>query len=99
MNSDRTSPKSLLDRRALALRLAAAAAGASLISATEIAAAADLSEIDAVFALSPATLTPQQRLDVRNGVRELQKTLAQARSRELPNDADPAFVFQTVTGG
>jgi hypothetical protein len=102
MNSN--DDRSGLNRRALARRLAAVAAAASLRPALLLAAESNGAEVSdalaahvaAALSASPAVLTPQQRLEVRNGVRELQKILAQARSRELPNEADPAFIFHTV---
>ncbi|MEO6326855.1 MAG: hypothetical protein ABIT01_02370 [Thermoanaerobaculia bacterium] len=95
--------RSGLDRRALARRIAALVAAASvsplLLGASEPAPAGAedaAARVATALAASPASLTPQQRLEVRNGVRDLQKTLAVARARELPNDAEPAFLFHTV---
>lgn len=49
--------------------------------------------IEAALAVSPATLSPEQRMDVRNGVRSLQQALADARKAKLEYDIEPAFVF------
>jgi hypothetical protein len=95
------------DRRALMLRVggAAAATAAGMLPA---ALAADESPsspskqrapapteafIDAALAVSPAELSPEQRLDVRNGARELHKALADARKVDLAYGVEPAFVF------
>ena len=98
-NDDRSG----LDRRALARRLAALAAAASfkpalLLAESPGAGGSDVlaAQVNTALSASPAALSTQQRLEVRNGVRDLQKSLAHARSRELPNEADPAFIFHTV---
>jgi hypothetical protein len=77
-------------RRELALGLAAAS-GTALLPLP--ASAADEPPVEAALTASPAPLDPQQRLAVRNGVRGLQKSLADARKKEVPNDVDPAFVY------
>ena len=102
MNSN--DNRSGLDRRALARRLALLAATASvqpaLLAEAESKAEEDFDALAAhattALAASPAVLSAQQRLEVRNAVRDLQKTLAQARSKDLPNEADPAFIFHAV---
>ena len=76
-------------RRELALALAAAG-GAALLP---LPASADEPGVEAALSASPGPLTPEQRLDVRNGVRGLAKALAEARRKEVPNDVDPAFVY------
>ncbi|MGE5717153.1 MAG: hypothetical protein ACM369_10930 [Acidobacteriota bacterium] len=43
--------------------------------------------------MTPAALSAEQRLDVRRGVRDLQKALAEARRVSLPYETDPATVF------
>ena len=49
--------------------------------------------VEAALSATPATLTAEQRLDVRRGVRDLQKALADARRVALPYETDPATVF------
>jgi hypothetical protein len=49
--------------------------------------------VEAALSATPAGLTAEQRLDVRRGVRDLQKTLADARRVPLGYDADPATIF------
>ena len=49
--------------------------------------------VEAALSATPASLTAEQRLDVRRGVRDLQKALAEARRLALPYEIDPATVF------
>ncbi|MGZ6972296.1 MAG: hypothetical protein ACXVID_11570, partial [Thermoanaerobaculia bacterium] len=53
--------------------------------------------VEAALSTTPASLTAEQRLDVRRGVRDLQKTLVDARRASLGYDVDPATVF--LAGG
>ncbi|HSB64320.1 MAG TPA: hypothetical protein VLJ18_09155 [Thermoanaerobaculia bacterium] len=92
------------DRRSLARLMGAAAAGALLpgrSDATEppvppskqIADAHTEALVEAALSATPASLTAEQRLDVRRGVRDLRKALADARRVALPYETDPATVF------
>ena len=92
------------DRRALARGFAASAAAALLprVAGAEDAPTPFSKEspgapvgalVEEALAASPAALSPEQRLDVRNGVRSLQQALADARKRELAYDVEPAFIF------
>jgi hypothetical protein len=92
------------DRRSLARGIGAAAATALLPSrlraddapvplSKESSGAPVDSLIDAALAVSPAELSPEQRLDVRNGVRSLQQALADARKAKLDYGVEPAFIF------
>ncbi len=49
--------------------------------------------VEAALSATPASLSAEQRLDVRRGVRDLQKALADARRVALPYESDPATVF------
>lgn len=49
--------------------------------------------VEAALSATPASLTAEQRLDVRSGVRSLQQALADARRVPLGYDTDPATVF------
>src|SRR5260370_40049789 len=49
--------------------------------------------VEAALSATPASLSAEQRLDVRRGLRDLQKALADARRVALPYDIDPATVF------
>jgi hypothetical protein len=103
MNDERSSRAHGISRRALAKTLggAATAAAASLlpVSAAASLASGDPVEahvdamVEAALAATPATLTPEQRLEVRRGVRDLQKALADVRRTPLDSDVDPATVF------
>ena len=95
---------SSFDRRSLVLRLGGAAAAAILPASSEAeegpsplskeSPGAPVSAlIEEALAVSPAPLSPEQRLDVRNAVRSLQQALSDARKRELAYDVEPAFVF------
>src|SRR5271169_984198 len=92
------------DRRSLA-RVLGAAAAAAMLPAPAIVAEGPLSPsrqnveartealVEAALSATPASLTAEQRLDVRRGVRDLQKALADARRVALPYETDPAIVF------
>ena len=92
------------DRRLLARVLGAAAAAAILpapataaeepvLPSRHNAEARTEALVEAALSATPASLTAEQRLDVRRGVRDLQKTLADARRVPLGYDADPATIF------
>jgi hypothetical protein len=49
--------------------------------------------VEAALSATPASLTPEQRLEVRRAVRDIQKTLADVRRVTLGYDVDPATVF------
>lgn len=49
--------------------------------------------VEAALSATPASLTAEQRLDVRRGVRDLHRALADARRVSLPYEIDPATVF------
>ena len=49
--------------------------------------------VEAALSATPASLTAEQRFDVRRGVHDLQKALADARRVPLPYETDPATVF------
>jgi hypothetical protein len=49
--------------------------------------------VEAALSATPASLTAEQRLDVRRGVHDLQKALADTRRVPLPYETDPATVF------
>lgn len=49
--------------------------------------------VEAALSVTPAALSAEQRLDVRRGVRDLQKALAEARRVSVPYETDPATVF------
>jgi hypothetical protein len=103
MSQAATSPGPAVTRRALARTLGGAAAAAclpALPSAAETPApAGSVSDpaleaaIAAAFAATPAPLSPEQRLDVRNGVRSLQQALADGRRAPIAYEAEPATVF------
>jgi hypothetical protein len=93
-----------ISRRALARTLSGAAAAALLPGRsdaadapasplTQVAEARTEALVEAALSATPASLTAEQRLDVRRGVRDLQKTLADARRASLGYDVDPATVF------
>jgi hypothetical protein len=98
------STERFFDRRSLAKGLGAAAAAALVsrpLSADEVPAPpsrqiADSRTdalVEAALSATPASLTAEQRLAVRRGVRDLQKALADARRVALPYEIDPATVF------
>ncbi len=93
-----------LSRRSLARVISGAAAAALLPGRSEaVEAPAHLSKqfedshtealVEAALSATPATLSAEQRLDVRRGVRDLQKALADARRVQVPYETDPATVF------
>jgi hypothetical protein len=49
--------------------------------------------VEAALSATPAGLTAEQRLDVRRGVRDLQKALADARKAKLDYGVEPVTVF------
>jgi hypothetical protein len=93
-----------LTRRTLARTLGGAAAAAclpSLPSAAETPPPARRvadplldAAIASAFAATPAALSPEQRLDVRNGVRNLQQVLVDARGATLGYETEPATIFR-----
>ena len=86
-----------LDRRTLATSLSAAALVALLPSSAEGTEAIAIEPlVDETLAATPAALLPEQRLDVRNAIGGLQKTLSQARAVTLRYDVEPAFVFLAI---
>ena len=96
--------KAGISRRTLAKTLSGAAAAAILpgrsdaadppgLPSNQIAEARTEALVEAALSATPASLTAEQRLDVRRGVRDLQKTLADARRVPLGYDADPATIF------
>jgi hypothetical protein len=93
-----------LSRRSLARALSGAAAAAILPGRSD---AADTPAppsrqiadshtdalVEAALSATPASLTAEQRLDVRRGVRDLQNALADARKAKLDYAVEPATVF------
>ncbi len=49
--------------------------------------------VEAALSATPASLTAEQRLDVRRGVHDLQKALADARKVKLDYGVEPVTVF------
>lgn len=103
MSDSRTRPHGLT-RRSLARTISGAAVAVLLPARSEAAdAPAPPSKqytdshtealVEAALSATPATLTAEQRLDVRRGVRDLQKALADARHVAVPYEIDPATVF------
>jgi hypothetical protein len=103
MSESRTKHEGVT-RRSLARTIGGAAAAAILPERSHAAdPPAPLSEqnaesrtdalVEAALAATPARLSPEQRLDVRRAVRDVQKTLADARRVPLGYDADPATIF------
>ena len=102
--SDSRARQEGLTRRSLARAMGGAAA-AAILPAPAIAAEGATSPsqenveartealVEAALSATPASLTAEQRLDVRRGVRDLQKALADARRVALPYETDPATVF------
>jgi hypothetical protein len=93
-----------LTRRSLARAIGGAAATALLpgrsdaadppaFSLKQVAESRTEALVEAALSATPASLTAEQRLDVRRGVRDLQDTLADARRASLGYDIDPATVF------
>ena len=104
MNTFGTRKATGISRRTLAKTLGGAAAATCLPlrsdaaeppapPSRQIAEAHTEALVEAALSATPASLTPEQRLDVRRGVRDLQKTLAHARRVPLGYDADPATIF------
>ncbi len=50
-------------------------------------------DVETALAATAANLTPEERMDLRNGVRSLRQALKDARGCELPHDVGPAFIF------
>jgi hypothetical protein len=101
---DDLTPTSGLTRRSLARAISGVAAAALLPERSDAAEppappskqyADSHTEalVEAALSATPATLSAEQRLDVRRGVRDLQKALADARRVPLPYEIDPATVF------
>ena len=104
MRIDRARRVSGITRRSLARTLGGAAAVACLPGRSDaagppsppsrqIAESRTEALVEAALSATPVALTAEQRLDVRRGVRDLQKTLADARRVPLGYDADPATIF------
>lgn len=104
MNDAGTPTPSGISRRSLAKTLSGAAAAAILPTATGAAEEPVTSAppnadartealVEAALAATPARLSPEQRLDVRRGVRDTQKALLELRKIGLDDDVDPATVF------
>jgi hypothetical protein len=104
MHIDRALEATGITRRALARTLGGAAAVACLSGrsdaaepltppSSQVAEARVEALVEAALSATPASLTAEQRLDVRRGVRDLQKTLADARRVPLGYDTDPATIF------
>ncbi len=100
--SDSITRQEGLTRRSLARAIGGAAAAAILpapaagdgaSSPQQTSEARTEALVEAALSATPATLSAEQRLDVRRGVRDLQKTLADARRVALPYETDPATVF------
>ena len=92
------------DRRSLARMLGAAAADALLPAPPAVAEERILPPgqrneartealAEAALSATPASLSAEQRLDVRRGVRDLEKALADARKAKLDYDVEPPLVF------
>lgn len=104
MNTIGTRKAIGISRRTLAKTLSGAAAAACLPGRSDAAdaPASPLKQIaesrtealvEAALSATPASLTAEQRFHVRRGVRDLQKTLGDARRVPLGYDADPATIF------
>jgi hypothetical protein len=102
--SDSRTRQQGLTRRSLAKAISGAAAAAILpapataaeepvLPSRQNSEARTEALVDAALSATPAGLTAEQRLDVRRGVRDLQKTLGDARRTSLGYDIDPATVF------
>jgi CubicO group peptidase (beta-lactamase class C family) len=102
--SDSRTRQQGLTRRSLARAISGAAAAAILpapataaeepvLPSRQNSEARTEALVDAALSATPAGLTAEQRLDVRRGVRDLQKTLGDARRTSLGYDVDPATVF------
>ena len=104
MSNSRAGHEGLFTRRSLARTVSGAAAAAFLPGRSDAAETpvppskqfADSHAdalVEAALSATPANLSAEQRLDVRRGVRDLQKALADARRVALPYETDPATVF------
>lgn len=104
MNAIGTRKAAGISRRTLAKTISGAAAAALLpgrsdAADTPAAPSGQTGEshadalVEAALSATPAALTAEQRLDVRRGVRDLQKALEDARRVTLPYETDPATVF------
>jgi hypothetical protein len=92
-----------LTRRSLARAISGAAASAILprpaaaeepvIRSGQKAEARTEALVEAALSATPASLTAEQRLDVRRGVHDLHKALADARRVALSYETDPATIF------
>ena len=103
--SDSQTKQEGLTRRSLARAISGAAAAAaflpgrsdaadpSAVSQQETADAHTDALVEAALSATPASLTPEQRLEVRRAVRDTQKTLTDVRKVSLGYDVDPATVF------
>jgi hypothetical protein len=105
MDTIGTRKAARISRRTLAKTLSGAAAAAFLPGRSDAAdPPAPLSEqnadartealVEAALFATPASLTPEQRLEVRRAVRDTQKTLLDVRKVDLGYDVDPSTVFQ-----
>lgn len=104
MQIDRAPKAAGISRRTLAKTLSGAAAAALLSGRSDaadppappskqIAESRTEAMVEAALSATPASLTAEQRLDVRRGVRDLQRTLADVRRVPVGYDADPATIF------
>ena len=104
MNAIGTRKATGISRRTLAKTLSGAAAAAFLpgrsdaadtpaLPSKQIADSHTEALVEAALSATPASLTAEQRPDVRRSVRDVQKALADARRVELPYETDPATVF------
>jgi len=104
MSDSATSTLSRISRRALAKTLGGAAAAAILPAAAaateqpfppsqQNADARTEALVEAALSVTPARLSPEQRLDVRRAVRDTQKSLLDVRKVALPFETDPATIF------
>jgi len=104
MNAIGTRKAGGISRRTLAKTISGAAAAALLpgrsnAADTPAAPSGQIEEshtdalVEAALSATPAALTAEQRLDVRRGVRDLQKALADARRAKLDASVEPATVF------
>jgi len=101
--SDLRSRTQGLTRRSLAGVIGGAAAAALLPGRSDAADTSPPSKqfadshaealVDAALSATPASLSAEQRLDVRRGVHDLQRALEDSRRVTLPYETDPATVF------
>ena len=66
----------------------------SLQSLQEVADTRTDALVEAALSATPARLTPEQRLEVRRAVRDMQKALLDVRKVDLGYDVDPSTVFR-----